>query len=86
MKAVDVYQHTRDGMTLGPCHVGSHVPDGLAAPEGFQCDAHSQNTDQRCPKFAAVVLLVDIPGVMPIYLCGTHYDRHRRGKPVPLDA
>ena len=80
-RRVDVYLHHVARDTLTPEHLGSHICDGLAAASGFTCEAFSTNSGARCPKAAAVTLPTDD---WYVHLCGSHFARHRRGKPVTL--
>lgn len=83
--AVHVHPSPRRGTTgaILEGHTDPTWPDGIAAHEGHQCDAWSEAGRRRCPKTAAVQLLVPW-GDHPILLCGGHYGVHRRGKPVLL--
>jgi len=64
-------------ITIEPCaSLPSLAVEGIAS-DGRRCQAIT-DANVRCPKDAAVALVVD--GDVPAHVCGGHYGVHRRGK------
>ena len=80
--------HTSGGWTLAGCPnpdlervVGY---EGITAPEGARCEALSESKGRRCPKDAAILLVLDedYGDHDPLALCGGHFGVHRRGRAI----
>jgi hypothetical protein len=70
-------------------HVGraDFRADGRTSEQNRQCVAVSVSKWKdveapRCPK--ASIVLLEVPDDGAIALCGGHFDKHRRGRDVPL--